>query len=149
MGNFFVVALCSIFSCFGLIVFLKFTFDSFLLCVSWFWFLFFWSLTFLSAFPQITGDPYLAFTFWSRVLKVGRSMHWIRLVNQWASLYYWRQKWQPTPLFLPGEFHGQNSLMGYSPWSHKELDTTEWLTHTSLYYRAGKQWGITFCEGES
>ena len=33
--------------------------------------------------------------------------------------------WQPTPVFLPGEFHGQKSLGGYSPWSHKELDTTE------------------------
>ena len=31
----------------------------------------------------------------------------------------------PTPLFLPGEFHGQRSLVGYSPWEHKEPDTTE------------------------
>ena len=37
----------------------------------------------------------------------------------------WRRKWQPTPVFLPGEFHGQRSLAGYSPWGHKELDTTE------------------------
>ena len=28
----------------------------------------------------------------------------------------WRRKWQPTPVFLPGEFHGQRSLVGYSPW---------------------------------
>ena len=34
-----------------------------------------------------------------------------------------------TPLFLPGKFHGQRSLVGYSPWSHKELDTTERLIH--------------------
>ena len=33
--------------------------------------------------------------------------------------------WQPTPVFLPGEFHGQRSLVGYSPWGHKESDTTE------------------------
>ena len=33
-----------------------------------------------------------------------------------------------TPIFLPGEFCGQRSLAGYSPWNHKELDTTEWLT---------------------
>ena len=32
----------------------------------------------------------------------------------------WRRKWQPTPLFLPGESHGQRSLAGYSPWGHKE-----------------------------
>ena len=35
-----------------------------------------------------------------------------------------------TPVFLPGEFHGQKSLMGYSPWGLKELDMTERLTHT-------------------
>ena len=31
------------------------------------------------------------------------------------------------PVFLPGEFHGQRSLAGYSPWGHKESDVTEWL----------------------
>ena len=35
---------------------------------------------------------------------------------------------QPTPVFLPGEFYGQRSLVGYSPWGHKELDMTERLT---------------------
>ena len=34
---------------------------------------------------------------------------------------------QPTPVFLPGEFHGQRSLAGYSPWGHKESDVIEWL----------------------
>ena len=34
---------------------------------------------------------------------------------------------QPTPVFLPGELHGQRSLMGYSPWGGKELDMTEHL----------------------
>ena len=37
----------------------------------------------------------------------------------------WRRKWQPTPVFLPRESHGQRSLVDYSPWGHKELDTTE------------------------
>ena len=37
----------------------------------------------------------------------------------------WRKAWQPTPVFLPGESHGQKSLVGYSPWGHKESDTTE------------------------
>ena len=37
----------------------------------------------------------------------------------------WRWAWQPTPLFLPGEFHGQRSLVGYSPWDRKESDRTE------------------------
>ena len=40
----------------------------------------------------------------------------------------WKGAWQPTPVFLPGEFHGQGSLAGNSPWGHKELDTTESLT---------------------
>ena len=35
-----------------------------------------------------------------------------------------------SPVFLPGELHGQKSLVGYSPWGLKELDTTERLTHT-------------------
>ena len=36
----------------------------------------------------------------------------------------WRRKWQPIPVFLPGECHGQRSLVGYSPWSHKDSDKT-------------------------
>ena len=38
------------------------------------------------------------------------------------------REWLPTPVFLPGEFHGWRSLAGYSPWSRKESDTTEQLT---------------------
>ena len=34
----------------------------------------------------------------------------------------------PTPVFWPGEFHGQRSLAGYSPWGHKELDMTDQLS---------------------
>ena len=40
----------------------------------------------------------------------------------------WRREWQPTPVFLPGEVHGQRSLVGYSPWGCKESDRTERLT---------------------
>ena len=39
----------------------------------------------------------------------------------------WRRKWQPTPVFLPEKSHGQRSLVDYSPWGHKEFDTTEQL----------------------
>ena len=39
----------------------------------------------------------------------------------------WRRAWQPTPVFLPGEFQGQRSLAGYSPWGCKESDMTELL----------------------
>ena len=37
---------------------------------------------------------------------------------------HWRRKWQSTPVFLPGESHGQKSLVGYSPWHRKEWDMT-------------------------
>ena len=40
----------------------------------------------------------------------------------------WRRKWLRTPVFFPGEFHGQRSPAGYSLWSYKESDVTEWLT---------------------
>ena len=43
------------------------------------------------------------------------------------------QRWKPTPVFLYGEFHGQRSLVGYSPWGLKELDMTEWLTLSLSY----------------
>ena len=45
--------------------------------------------------------------------------------HPWVRKIPWRRKWQPTPVFLPGEPHGQRSLAGYSPWGCKELDTTE------------------------
>ena len=42
------------------------------------------------------------------------------------------EAWKPTPVSLPGESHGQRSLVGYSPWGGIELDTTEQLTHTLI-----------------
>ena len=44
------------------------------------------------------------------------------------TFFHWRRTWQPTAVFLPGEFHGQWSLIGYSPWSCKESDRTQWRT---------------------
>ena len=43
----------------------------------------------------------------------------------WAERIPWRRARHLTPVFLPGESHGQRSLAGYSPWGCKELDTTE------------------------
>ena len=43
----------------------------------------------------------------------------------WARKIPWRGAWQPTPVFLPAESHGQKNLVGYNPWDHKELDMTE------------------------
>ena len=46
----------------------------------------------------------------------------------------WRRKWLPTPVFLPGESHGQRSLVGYSPWGCKESDMTEAIQHAYWMY---------------
>ena len=45
--------------------------------------------------------------------------------NPWVEKSPWRRKWQPTPVFLPGESHGQRSLAGYSPRGCKESNTTK------------------------
>ena len=45
----------------------------------------------------------------------------------------WRREWLPTPIFLPGEFHGQRSLGGFSSWGCKESDMTEWLTLSHFF----------------
>ena len=50
-----------------------------------------------------------------------------------------RKTWQPTPVLLPGESHGQRSLVGYSPWGGKELDTTERLSTDLGVYGLGGQ----------
>ena len=49
-------------------------------------------------------------------------------------------KWQPTPVLLPGKFHGWRSVVGYSPRGRKESDTTEWLHFiyfTKYYFHKG------------
>ena len=48
--------------------------------------------------------------------------------DPWVRKIPWRREWQPTPVFLSGEFHGQRSLAGHSPWGCKVSDTTERLT---------------------
>ena len=53
--------------------------------------------------------------------------------DPWVGKIPWKRERLPTPVFLPGGFHGERSLVGYSPWGHKELDTTERLTHTHTY----------------
>ena len=45
--------------------------------------------------------------------------------DPWVRKILWRRKWQHTPVFLLGESHGWRKLEGYSPWCHKESDTTE------------------------
>ena len=49
----------------------------------------------------------------------------------WVGKIPCSRKWQPTPMFLPGESHGQRSLVGYSPWTQKESDTTQGLNNSN------------------
>ena len=49
-------------------------------------------------------------------------------IDLWVGMISWRRTLQPTPVFLPETPHGQRSLVGYSPWGHKELDMTEQLS---------------------
>jgi len=52
--------------------------------------------------------------------------------DPWVRKIPWKRAWQPTSVFLLGEFLGQRSLAGYGSWSYIELDTTERLTHTQI-----------------
>ena len=54
--------------------------------------------------------------------------------DPWVRKIPWRRKWQPTPVFLPGEYRGLRSLVGYSPQGRKELDTTVRL-HFYIYLK--------------
>ena len=60
-----------------------------------------------------------------------RSMGLLRVGHDWATslslftLMHWRRKWQPTPVFLPGESQGRGSLVGCCLWGRTESDTTE------------------------
>ena len=51
-----------------------------------------------------------------------RQETWVRSLD---GKILWRREWEPTPVFLPGESHGQRSLAGYSLWGCKELNMTE------------------------
>ena len=53
----------------------------------------------------------------------GVAKHWTRLSD--FTFMHWRRKWQPTPVFLPGESQGRRSLVGCRLWGHTESDTTE------------------------
>ena len=55
--------------------------------------------------------------------------------NPWIGKIPCGRKWQPAPAFLPGKLHGQGSLPGYSPWGHKELNTTDRERNTHSRHR--------------
>ena len=70
-----------------------------------------------SSLPWWLGGPRLCLQCW----RPG--------FDPWVGKIPWRRAWQPTPMFLPSELHGQRSLAGYSSGGCKEPDTPEGLTH--------------------
>ena len=56
---------------------------------------------------------------------------------QWVGKIHWRREWQSTAVLLPGESHRQRSLVGYSPWGHKEPDR---LKRLSMHAYPGGKW---------
>ena len=67
-------------------------------------------------------------------------------VDPWVGKIHRRRKWQPTPVILPGKFHGQKKLGSYSPWGHKESNMTEWPTHrdskSGFWTLNGRNWAV-------
>ena len=97
-----------------------------------------WSLAFFS------NKVFLSILKWRCVLfKRGFPRSSVSKESAWVRKIPWRRKWQPTPVSLPGEFHGLRSLVGYSPWCRKsrtQLRTTppllfknRMLLHTGHY----------------
>ena len=54
--------------------------------------------------------------------------------DSWIGKIPWRRAQQPTPVFLPGESHGERSLAGYSPWSHKKSNMIEVTEHRTAQH---------------
>ena len=96
--------------------------------------------TFLAKFPEKAIAPHSSTLAWKIpwTEEPGRlqSMGSLRVGHDWAtslSLFtymHWRRKWQPTPVFLPGESHGRGSLVGCRLWCHTETWLT-WLSSSS------------------
>ena len=99
--------------------------------------------------PQMTNDTcntcdHMILFFLPRIMVLSKAdplIYWVQTVKNpsamrknWVQSQGWedplRRKWLPTAVFWPGEFHGQRSLAGYSPWGHRELDMSERLSLT-------------------
>ena len=78
-------------------------------------------------FPLSNGNNILPgwLRWWRIWLQCGRPGF-----DPWVGKIPWRREWLPTSVFWPGEFHGQRSLAGYSPWGCKELEMTKQLSLT-------------------
>ena len=85
------------------------------------------------------GNPMDRGAWQAMIQRAAESQTWLKWPSRhphcrrpgfdpWIGKIPCKREWQPTPVFLPGEFHGQKSLAGYSPWGHEVWDTTERLT---------------------
>ena len=63
--------------------------------------------------------------WWAAVPGVAKSLTWLSNFTFTFPFMYWRKKWHPTPVFLPGESQGRGGLVGCRLWGRPELDTTE------------------------
>ena len=63
--------------------------------------------------------------WWAAVHGVVKSRTRLSDFTLLFTFMHWRREWQPTPVFLPGESQGWQSLVGCRLWGHTELDTTE------------------------
>ena len=81
-------------------------------------------------FSRLYSGSILRFCFFwlsSNSVCKYKCLRWLRICLQsrrprfhpWVRKIPWKKEWLPTPVFLPGRFHGQKSLVGYSPWGHK------------------------------
>ena len=79
------------------------------------------SLSFDSLLLIIQVKPNISFSLHTAILASGSVVKklWRCGFNPWAGKIPWRRKWQPTPVFLPGKYHGHRSLAGCSTWCHK------------------------------
>jgi len=120
-------------SCWWLIKFV------FLYCLLFGWGILRWVLPAIGVVPGLGSEKAMAPHSSTLAWKIpwmeepGRlqSMGLLRVGYNWApslsifTFMHWRRKWQPTPVFLPGESQGQGSLVGCRLWGHTESDTTE------------------------
>ena len=100
-----------------------------LLCYSLYSSLFTWYLAIRTIFKITLNKNSIRASLEAQMVKnlPGSRRHGF---DPWVGKIPWRREWRYTPVFWPGEYHGQKSLVGYSLWGRKESDMTEWLTHT-------------------
>ena len=81
----------------------------------------------------LMSKPSSGLPWWLRIARILLQCRRLGF-DLWVGKVPWRRAWLSTPVFLSGEFHGQRSLVGYSPWGCKESDTTERLILQEVSY---------------